>query len=152
MKTFELTIFIDSTRKVVYDHLSEPLNMVGLQPLLTEIDVLREEKDESGVTLRPFYMVETIKWMGLPIFRNKIYSVIRLIKPRDELEIHVYSRLKTEIVFKYAFKQFNDMRTQVTQTVQLIKVNKLLEVTMLDRAKHAQRALLSNLKVRLEKH
>ena len=91
-------------------------------------------------------MVETIKWMGLPIFRNKIYSVIRLTKPGDELEIRVYSRLKTEIVFKYVFKQFNDMRTQVTQTIQLVKVNKLLEAIMLDRAKHAQRALLSNLK------
>jgi len=152
MKSFELTIFIDATRNVVYDHLSEPLNMIGLQPLLTEIDVLKKRKDEDGITLRPFYMVETFKWMGLPIFRNKIYSVIRLTKPRDELEIRVYSRLKTEIIFKYVFIQFNDMRTQVTQTVQLVRVNKLLEAIMLDRAKHAQRALLSNLKVRLEKH
>lgn len=152
MKTFELTIFIDSTRNVVYDHLSEPLNMIGLQPLLTEIDVLKKRKDEDGITLRPFYMVETIKWMGLPIFRNKIYSVIRLTRPGDELEIRVYSRLKTEIVFRYVFKQFNDMRTQVTQTIQLVKVNKLLEAIMLNRAKHAQRVLLSNLKVRLEKH
>ena len=152
MKTFELTIFIDATRNVVYDHLSEPLNMIGLQPLLTEIDVLKKRKDDDGISLRPFYMVETIKWMGLPIFRNKIYSVIRLTKPGNELEIHVYSRLKTEIVFKYTFIQFKDMRTQVTQTVQLVRVNKLLEAVMLDRAKHAQRALLSNLKVRLEKH
>jgi hypothetical protein len=152
MKTFELTIFIDSTRDVVYDHLSEPLNMIGLQPLLTEINVLKKSRDENGVVLRPFYMVETFKWMGLPVFRNKIYSEICLTKPRDELEIRVHSRLKTEIVFKYIFIQFNDLRTQVTQTVQLVRVNKLLEPIMVDRAKYAQRALLSNLKVRLEKH
>jgi hypothetical protein len=89
--------------------------------------------------------------MGLPVFRNKIYSVIRLTDPRNELEIRVYSRLKTEIIFKYAFKQSNDRRTQITQTVQFVRVNKLLETIMIHRAKLAQRAVLSNLKVRLEK-
>lgn len=152
MQTFELTIFISCARNKVYDHLSEPLNMIGLQPLLTEIDVLKERQDENNIVLRPFHMVETFRWMGLPVFRNKIYSVIHLTDPRNELDIRVYGRLKTEILFKYLFKQSNDQRTQITQTVQFVKVNKLLEPIMVDRAKHAQRALLSNLKVRLEKH
>ena len=78
--------------------------------------------------------------------------MIRLTKPKDELEIQVYSNLKTEIVFKYAFKEFNDQRTQITQTVKFMHVNLFLEGIMFSRAKHAQRALLSNLKVRLEKH
>lgn len=151
MRTFELNIFIDCKQAAAYDQLSQPINMIGLQPLLTEINVLNERKDENGVTLRPFYMVETFRWMGIPVFRNKIYSVIHLTKPRDELEIRVYSRLKTEIVFKYTFRQFNDQRTQITQTVQLAKANKLLENITVHRAKQAQRALLSNLKVRLEK-
>ena len=152
MKTFELNIFIDCKRDKVYDHLAQPLNMIGLQPLLTEINVLKERKDEDGVLLRPFHMVETFRWMGLPVFRNKIYSVIHLTKPKDELEVRVYSRLKTEIIFRYIFQQSNDNRTQITQTVQFVKVNKLFESIMTARAKQAQRALLSNLKVRLEKH
>lgn len=152
MRSFELNIFIDCQRRKVYDHLSEPINMIGLQPLLTEIDVLKERRDESNILLRPFYMVETIRWMGFPVFRNKIYSVIRLTKPRDELEIHVHGRLKTDIIFGYMFKEFNDQRTQITQTIKFVYVNKLLEGIMFSRAKHAQRVLLSNLKVRLEKH
>lgn len=100
MRKFELAIFIGCKRDQAYRHLSEPLNMVGLKPLLTEIDVLKEQKDKYGVTLRPFYMVETFRWMGLPLFRNKIYSIIRLTKPMNELEIRVYSRLKTEIIFR----------------------------------------------------
>jgi hypothetical protein len=152
MESFELDIFIDCKREKVYDHLAQPLNMIGLQPLLTEINVLKEKKDEDGVLLRPFHMVETFRWTGLPIFKNKIYSVIHLTKPRDELEVRVYSKLKTEIIFRYIFKQSNDNRTQITQTVQFVKVNKLLESIMTYRAKQAQRALLSNLKVRLEKH
>jgi hypothetical protein len=151
MRTFELNIFIDCRQSIVYDHLSEPINMIGLQPLLSEINVLQERKDEDGIVLRPFYMVETIRWMGFPFFRNKIYSVIHLTKPKNELEIHLYSRLKTEIIFKYAFNQSNSQRTQITQTVELVRVNKLLEKIMVTRANRAQRALLSNLKVRLEK-
>lgn len=152
MQTFELTIFIGCKRDKVYRHLSEPLNMIGLQPLLTEIDVLKEKRDEEGITLRPFYMVETFRWLGLPLFRNKIYSIIRLTKPMDELEIRVQSRLNTEIIFNYTFMGFNDGTTQITQTVQFVRVRKLLEGILTYRAKHAQRALLSNLKVRLEKH
>jgi len=97
-------------------------------------------------------MVETIRWLKFPIFRNKIYSVIRLTKTRNELEIQVYSRLKTEIIFKYSFKELNDQRTQITQTIKLVHVNKLLGGIMFSQARHAQIALLSNLKVGLEKH
>jgi len=152
MKTFELNIFIDCERGAIYNHLSEPINMLGLQPLLTEIDVLKAKTDENGVSLRPFYTVETFRLLGLPVFRNRIYSVIHLTKPKEELEFHVYSKPGIEIIFTYKFRQFNDKRTQVTQTVQFVKLNKLLEVFVINQAKHAQRVLLSNLKVRLEKH
>ena len=128
MRSLELNIFIDCKKERLYDHLSEPINMIGLQPLLTEIDVLKERMDENNVSTRPFYMVETIRWLGFPIFRNKIYSVIRLTKPKDELEIQVYSNLKTEIVFKYSFKEFNDQRTQITQTVKFMHVTCFLKV------------------------
>ena len=151
MRTFEQHIFINCQKTDAYDQIAEPLNMIGLQPLLTQIDVLKERKDENNITLRPFYMVETFRWMGLAVFRNKIYAVIHLTKPKDELEIRIYSTLKTELIFKYTFREFNDQMTQVTQTVQFTRVNKLLESIMVNRAKNAQRALLTNLKFRLEK-
>lgn len=152
MRTFELNIFIDCKRDKVYDHLSEPINMIGLQPRLTEIDVLKKKKDENGVTLRPFNTVEIFRWMGIPLFRDNVHSVLHLTQPKDELELHVYRKLNVEIVFKYKFQQFNDGRTQITQTVQFVKVSKLLESFVVNQAKYVQHALLSNLKVRLEKH
>lgn len=151
MRTFELTIFIDGKRNKVYDHLSEPINMIGLQPLLTEIDVLKEKKDADGIILRPFHTVETFRLMGLPIFRNKTYSVIHLTKPKEKLDIHVHRKPGIEIIFHYKFKQFNDLRTQVTQTVEFVRVSRLLEYFVVNHANQTQRALLSNLKVRLEK-
>jgi len=151
MQTFELNVFIDCPRSEVYDHLSNPINMIGLQPHLTTMDVLKEQKSESGITVRPFYTVQTFRWAGLPIYRNRLYSVIHLTKPGEELEFHVYSKPGIYIIFKYAFTEDSSKRTQVKQTVGLVQVSKILENIVVNQANQAQRALLSNLKVRLEK-
>ena len=151
MRTFELDIFIECTRDKAYDHLSQPINMIGLQPLLTEMDVLEEKQGADGVILRSFETVETFRWLGLSLFRNRILSVIHLTKPKEKLEFHVYSKPNIEIIFKYSLQEFNDRRTQITQTVEFVKVNKMLENFVVRQANAAQRALLSNLKVRLEK-
>ena len=151
MRTFEQHIFIDRRKDEIYDHISEPLNMIGLQPLLTTLDVMKEQTDENGITLRPFYTVEVFRWAGIPLMRNRIYSVIHLTKPRDELEFHVFSKPNIKIVFKYVFVQHNDLRTHITQTILFEQASKLLEDFVFEQAVKAQRALLTNLKVRLEK-
>ena len=151
MRTFEQHIFIDRRKAEIYDHISEPLNMIGLQPLLTTLDAMKEQTDENGITLRPFYTVEVFRWAGIPLMRNRIYSVIHLTKPRDELEFHVFSKPNIKIVFKYVFVQHNDLRTHITQTILFEQVSKLLEDFVFEQAVKAQRALLTNLKVRLEK-
>jgi len=151
MRTFELNIFIDRPRDEVYEHVAQPINMIGLQPLLTTIDVLKEQKDADGVILRPFYTVETTRWLGLPVTRDRVYSVIHLTKPRSELEISVFSQLNTQVVYHYLFQESEEGRTHLVQKVRFEKVNKLLENFVFDRAIQTQRALLANLKVRLEK-
>ncbi|MEP7136516.1 MAG: hypothetical protein ABI904_16425 [Chloroflexota bacterium] len=151
MRTFEQHIFIDCQKDNVYDHIAQPLNMIGLQSLLTTIDVSKEQKDEQGIVLRPFYTVEVFRWAGIPLMRNRIYSVIHLTKPRDELEFHVYSKPNIKIVFQYKFIQSNDQRTHLTQTINFERVPRLVEGFVFDQAVKAQRALLTNLKVRLEK-
>jgi len=152
MRTFEQHIFIDRRKDEIYDHIAEPINMIGLQPLLTTIDIMKEQLDENGITLRPFYTVEVFRWAGIPLMLNRIYSVIHLTQPRDELEFHVFSKPNIKIVFKYALVQSNDLRTHITQTINFERVSKLLEGFVFDQAVKAQRALLTNLKVRLEKN
>lgn len=152
MRTFELNIFIDRPRNEVYDHISEPINMIGLQPLLTTIDILKEQKDSNQVVLRPFYMVETRRWLGLPVRRSRVYSVIHLTRPKEELELHVFRTFGTVITYRYFFNESDaGNRTHLIQRVSFEKVNKLLENYVFNQAIHAQRALLTNLKVRLEK-
>ena len=151
MQTFELNAFIDCPRSEVYDHLSNPINMIGLQPHLTTMDVLKEQKSENGVALHPFYTVQTFRWAGLRIYRNRLYSVIHLTKPGEELEFHVHARPGIYLIFKYAFTQDSENRTRIKQTVRFVQVSKILEKFVINEANQAQRALLSNLKVRLEK-
>lgn len=151
MRAFEFNVFIDCPRSDVYAHISNPLNMIGLQPLLTTIDVLDEKRDAHGILLRPFHTLETLRWAGLPIHQKRTYTVIHLTKPQEELEFHTQSWPDTYIVFKYALTQDNDKRTHLKQTVRFVQVSKLLENLVVSQANRAQRTLLSNLKVRLEK-
>lgn len=151
MRTFELNIFINRPRREVYEHIAEPINMIGLQPLLTTIDVLKEQKDGNGIVLRPFHMLVTYRWLGLPVFRNRVYTVMHLTKPDSELEFHVFSKPGIQLVFQYLFQETEEGQTHLVQRVRFERVNKLLENIVFDQAIQTQRALLANLKVRLEK-
>jgi len=151
MRTFELNIFIDRPQQEVYEQVAQPINMIGLQPLLTTIDVLKEQKDSNRVILRPFYTVETVRWLGLPVFRNRVYSVIHLTKPPDELEFYVFIKPGINLVYQYLFQESEEGRTHLVQKVRFEKVSKLLENFVFNQAIQAQRVFLANLKVRLEK-
>ena len=150
MRSFELNIFIDRPRHEVYEHLSQAINMIGLQPLLTSIDILKEQKDGSGVVVRPFHMVLTFRWLKLPVLRKKIYSAIHTTKPPDELEFHVFSKPNVNVIYHYFFHATEEGGTHLIQKVRFEQVNKLLETLVFDEAIKSQRAMLANLKVRLE--
>lgn len=150
MRTFELNIFIDRPQHEVYDHMAEPINMIGLQPFLTTIDILKEQKNGNGVILRPFYMLVTYRWLGLPVLKNRVYSVMHLTKPPSEMEFHLFSKPDIQLVFHYLFQETEEGRTHLIQKVRFERVNKLLESVVFKQASQTQRALLANLKVRLE--
>lgn len=150
MRSFELNIFINRPRREVYDHIAEPINMIGLQPMLTTIDILKEQKDSNGITLRPLHMLMTYRWLGLPVLRNRVYMVMHLTKPHKELEFHVFSRPGIQIVFQYLFQETEEGHTHLIQKVRFERVSKLLEGIVFTQASQTQRALLANLKVRLE--
>lgn len=151
MRRYELNAFIQRQPQEVFEHLAEPINMIGLQPLLSTIDVLKEQKDASNIILRPFYMLITYRWLGLPILRNRVYVVLHLTKPFEELELHVFSRPGIHVVFEYRFQEMEEGYTHLIQTLRFEKVNLFFKEVVLSQANQTQRALLANLKVRLEK-
>jgi hypothetical protein len=150
MRTFEFNVFIDRTHREVYDHITEPINMIGLQQFLTTIDILKEHMNDDGVVMRPFYMLITYHWLGLPILKNRVYGVMHLTKPHSEMEFHIFSKPGIQLVFHYFFQETEEGRTHLIQKVRFERVNKLLEGLVFKQASETQRALLANLKVRLE--
>lgn len=151
MRRYELNVFINRPPHQVYEHLAEPINMIGLQPWLTTIDVLKEQKDAAGILLRPFHMLITYRWLGLPIFRNRVYGVLHLTKPFHELEWHVFSRPGNHFVFEFQLQEMEEGHTHLIQTLRFEQVNQFFQSIVLSQANQTQRALLANLKVRLEK-
>jgi hypothetical protein len=153
MRSIELNMFINNPRCEVYDQLAEPINMIGLQPRLTAIDILKEQKKNDGILLRPFYMVETYWLLGLPVLRTRVYTVIGLTRPGDELEIRVYRNPGIVLLHQFQIHRIEDEaeRTHIVQKISYEKGAKLLEGIVFRQEIKAQRALLTNLKVRLEK-
>jgi hypothetical protein len=125
--------------------------MIGLTPNMTTIDILKEQRDSDGVVLRPFYTMQTYKWLGLPVRKDRLYWVIHLTRPNDELEFHVFQGKNIQIVYHYLFQESEEWRTHLIQRVRFERVNKLLENRVFSEAITTQRALLTNLKIRLEK-
>ena len=153
MRSIELNMFINCPKRDVYDQLSEPINMIGLQPRLTTIDILKEQRNTDGILLRPFYMVETYWLLGLPMLRTRVYTVIGLTKAGEELEIRVYRKPGILLLHQFEFRQVTDEaeRTHLVQKISYERGTKVLENLVFQQVIAAQRALLSNLKVRLEK-
>lgn len=149
MKHFEQKIIISHPCKDVYEHLAEPKSFLGLQPMLTSLEVLPEQQNENGITLRPFYTVETFRWMGIPILNNRIHSTAYLIDPYKKLKHIVLSKPGVEIEFNYDFEE-DAGRTHLTQTVYILKTHPILENFVFREMVKAQRALVANLKARLE--
>src|SRR5262245_14029926 len=120
MRSIELNMFIHCRGDEVYDQLAEPINMIGLQPLLTTIDILKEQKNAEGILLRPFYMVETFRWAGLPVFRSRVYTVISLTQPGERLEIRMYRKPGIVIAHLFEFRTVKDEeeRTHLVQKIQ----------------------------------
>ena len=151
MRSFELNIFINRPHREVYDQIAEPLNIIGLHPFLTTIDILKEQKNADGVILRPFYTVETFRLLGLPLLKDRVYSVMHLTRPHSELEFHIFRKPGMQVVFHYVFQEMEEGGTHLNQKVRFEKVNKLIENYAFNQSIQTQRALLANLKVRLEK-
>jgi len=149
MRHFKQETFINRPCKDVYEHLAEPGSFLGLQPLLTSLDTLPEQRGEQGILLRPFYTVETFRWLGIPIINNRIHSTAHLVDPYKNLKYVTLSNPGIELEFNYTFED-KEGNTHLTQTVDILKVSPLLESFVYREMVKAQRAILANLKSRLE--
>lgn len=77
----------------IYEHLSKPQNFVGLQPLVVEVDDIRQSTNEAGQVCFDYYAVEQLHFLGFIPYRNKIASRMSLIAVNQHIRQEVRAAL-----------------------------------------------------------
>jgi len=129
--------------QVVYDHLCDPRNLVGLQPLLTQVDAV--QPDDHGVS---FETVEAFRWMNVVLYRNRIRVQAVFTDPPCQMKMVVRSFPNITLNVDYTFTPQGD-GVLVKEAIQ-VHTHARLAKFVTSEATKAQTALLENLKNRLE--
>ncbi|MBK8782954.1 MAG: SRPBCC family protein [Anaerolineales bacterium] len=129
--------------QTAYDHLRDPHNLVGLQPLLIQVDNVRHVG--QGVS---YETVEAFRWMNMILYRNRIRVQAAFTDPPHQMKMVVHSFPKITLNVEYTFTPQSDS-VLVKETMQ-IHTYAWLAKFVTSEATKAQTALFENLKNRLE--
>ncbi len=143
----EFQIRIQASPQVVYEHLSDPHNFVGLQPLLTYVDHVAFGEQDGKRTVS-YETVEAFRAFGIVLYRNRIRVQTVFTDPPRQYHTRVHSFPNITLNVEYTFTpQAEGVLVQETMQIQ---VHAWLKGFVLRQAAQAQTALLANLKKRLE--
>lgn len=145
--TLEFQTQIKVPSQVVYDHLSDPHNFVGLQPLLTHVEAV-QFGEQDGVKNVSYTTVEAFRWMDIVLYRNRIRVHSAFTKPPHQINVTVHSFPNITLNVEYTFTPLEN-GVHLKEVMQ-IHTHALLAKFVINEATKAQTALLENLKNRLE--
>lgn len=143
----EFQTWINVPPLTVYEHLSDPYNLVGLQPLLTYVDAV-QFGEQGGLKSISYETVEAFRWKGIVLYRNRIRVQAVFTDPPRKINMVVHSIPNITLNVEYTFTPQGD-GVQVRETMK-IHTHALLAGFVIREATKAQTALLKNLKDRLE--
>lgn len=144
----EFQTWINMPPRTAYEHLSDPHNLVGLQPLLTYVDAV-QTGEENGLRSVSYETVEAFRWMNIVLYRNRIRVQAVFTDPPRQINMVVHSFPKIVLNVEYTFTP-QENGVLVRETMQ-IHTHALLARFVTSEATKAQTSLLENLKDRLEK-
>ena len=145
--TLEFTVHIRRPVPVVYNHLAQPANFIGLQPLLSSISSVQEicVKNKHGYK---YETVETFRIGSIPVFNNRIRVQTVLTEPDRQIDSVVHSKPNIRLDVHYLFT-FQDDETNLVEQM-LISVPAWVSNYVVRTARQVQEQTLANLKRRLE--
>jgi hypothetical protein len=146
-RSFSLTIQIDRPVPIVYAHLANPANLLGLQPLLTQMSPIQETIENQQRVYR-YETIETFRVAGIPLLHNRIR--VQTVLTEENLQmvsvVHSAPRLKLHVV--YDFQPCGE-GTILTESMRITGHPWLLS-WVVAQATSVQQRTLANLKARLE--
>lgn len=146
MRQLDIGIYIDVPVATVYDHLSEPRNFLGLQPLLVEMSPVQRTV-EDGLSVVTYETVEAFRLWKLT-YHNRIQVRMVMAEPNVRLETAVNAKLNVHLDVVYRFAEENG-GTRLRETME-IHAPRLMMGFVYSQALAAQRQTLKALKQRLE--
>lgn len=146
MRKLDIGVYIDVPVATVYNHLSEPGNFLGLQPLLVEMSPVQRTV-EKGLSVVTYETVEAFRWWKFT-YHNRIRVRMVMVEPNVRLETAVNGNLGVHLNVVYRFTEENG-GTRLTETME-IKASRLLMGFVYSQALAAQEHTLNALKQRLE--
>lgn len=145
--SLQFEIQIRQPANVIYDHLRNPHNFVGLQPLLTHVEAVQHGGQDGKQTVS-YDTVEAFRWFGIALYRNRIHVTTVFTNPPHRFETVVYS--VPNIVLNVGYDLLPQSGGTLLRETMQIQVHSWLSKFVLAQATRAQTTLLSNLKERLD--
>ncbi len=147
-KTLTFEIDIHQSPALIYDHLANPKNFLGLQPLLIDMSPI-DTTSEDGKTVCTYETIEAFRMFGKIVYRNRIRVRSILTRPPEQMDTVVHSPGGVTLNVEYLF-QAKGNGTHLIETMH-IQGYRLLMSFVIDQATKAQNTVLHRLKARLEK-
>ena len=146
--SFSLSEHISAPVDLVYAHLSEPANFLGLQPLLIDVTETGRGSDSAGRPTRAFRSIEKLRLFGFVPYRNTIDTRMTLVRPNERIECAVDSPAGVRL--RNAFTLRQDGRGSIVGDDVELECPRLLLSFVVGEARKAHARLLLNLKRRME--
>jgi hypothetical protein len=143
----EFTVHIRRPVSVVYDHLAQPANFIGLQPLLSSISSV-QEMDINNKRGCSYETVETFRIGPIPVFNNRIRVQTIMTEPDRQLDTVVRSKPDIRLDVHYQFTSLGDETCLIEKM--LISAPAWVSGYVVRTARRVQEQTLVNLKHRLE--
>ena len=147
IRTLSFTTYIARSVPDVYEHLANPQNFIGLQPLLIEMSPVQSAMI-NGATVQSYETVEAFRLGGHVVYRNRIRVETTLTKPNEQMDSRVRSPGGVTLHVRYTFTAYNGS-TQLAEVMD-IHMSRLVAGFVVRQATQAQTAVMARLKARLE--
>jgi hypothetical protein len=147
-KTLHFQANFSQQAQFVYEHLSDPHNFIGLQPLLISISDVQETQ-QNGIRSLSYQNVEEFIFLGFLKYHNRIEVQTQLTKPGKRMDAFVLSPGAVKLHVEYNFSP--SKHGSILDEIFHIDAPVFLMGFVIQQATRAQTTVLTRLQKRLEK-
>jgi hypothetical protein len=147
-QTFHHTYFVHAPAHKIYEHLAEPLNYVGLSPLVGKVSDVAKNVNEQHQRIITYKTVENFQFLGFITYPNPLNVVMTLAQPNQQIISDVQSGMNVSVRFVFELQGQAD-GTNITETI-TANSPALLSSFVVSQAKAVQQHRAKVLKQRME--